>query len=62
MSIEDPNLLERIKKIEKRLESLEERLESIEKILNRPMPRPGPMPPPGPLGPRPPGPSDPFRF
>ncbi|MFX1320022.1 MAG: hypothetical protein ACFFAQ_00115 [Promethearchaeota archaeon] len=68
MTIENPNLLERIIKIEKRLDDLENRLLSLEKLLNRkplqPYPRPTPYPSPerpGPPGP--PGtPPQPFRF
>ncbi|TFG02616.1 MAG: hypothetical protein EU539_12955 [Promethearchaeota archaeon] len=62
MSIENPNVLERIKRIEKKLENLENRISYIESIIDRehhrpPLrPQPGPSPP-GP-GPRP----EPFRF
>ncbi|MFX1410584.1 MAG: hypothetical protein ACFFA6_09540 [Promethearchaeota archaeon] len=68
MTIENPNLLERIKKIEKRLDDLENRLSSLEKLLNRkplqPSPRPTPFrPPERPGSPGPPGsPPEPFRF
>jgi predicted AAA+ superfamily ATPase len=62
MTVEDPNLLERLKKIEKRLEDLENRLEMLEKYLNRPLPGRGSLPQPRPPGPTPPGPPDPFRF
>jgi hypothetical protein len=68
MTIENPNLLERIRKIEERLNDLEYRLLSLERLLNRrplrpsPQPKPYPSPerpgPPGPPGPPP----EPFRF
>ena len=48
MSIENMNLLERIKKIEERLEKFENRLSSLERFLNRRPLRPGPPMPPGP--------------
>ncbi|MBA7683481.1 hypothetical protein ES703_91848 [subsurface metagenome] len=66
MSIENPNLLERIKKLEEKLVSIKKRLETIERSLNRapyrlrspPIPEPiRPRPEPGP-GPKP----EPFRF
>ena len=68
MTIENPNLLERIKKIEEKLGNLEKRVLSLEKLLNRspfrPLPHPTPNPPPEPS--RPPGPPkpppEPFRF
>lgn len=65
MSIENPNLLERIIEIEKRLEKIENRLSQIEGKLGRFPPRPAPQPtpfrppePPGPPGPPP----EPFKF
>jgi len=61
MSIEDPNILKRIKAIEERLNKLEQRISYIESRLGRfpPRPQPGPIPsPPGPPGP----PLEPFRF
>lgn len=65
MSIEDPNILKKMKKIEERLDRIEERLSYIENRLGRfpshPPPQPGPIPPPGP--PSPPGhPPEPFRI
>ncbi len=68
MTIENPNLLERIRKIEKRLDDLENRLSSLERLLNRrplrSFPRPKPYPSPErPGSPGPPGPPpEPFRF
>lgn len=62
MSIQEPNLLDRILKIEKKLEDLEKRISHIENRLDRspfrPPTPPGPMPPPGPPGPKP----EPFKF
>ncbi len=62
MSIENPNLLERIKVIEKRLDKIEQLISSIEnrfgRFPSRPSPHPGPRPPPHPPGPPP----EPFRF
>lgn len=65
MSVEEPNILRRIKSIEERLDKLEERISFIENRLGpfspHPTPQPGPIPPsrpPGPPGP----PLDPFRF
>ncbi|MFW9942000.1 MAG: hypothetical protein ACFFFT_13235 [Candidatus Thorarchaeota archaeon] len=65
MSIEDPNILKRLKEIEQRLDKLEERITLIESRLGRFPPRPSPRPepiypprPPGPPGPPP----EPFRF
>lgn len=62
MSDIEPNIIEKMNRIESRLDEIEERLKRIENMLGqspfrpgRPMP-PGPMPP-GP-GPRP----EPFRF
>ena len=68
MTIENLNLLERIKKIEEKLENFEKRLLFLEKLLDRrpfrPLPHPTPYPPPEPS--RPPGPPrpppEPFRF
>ena len=68
MTIENPNLLERIRKIEKRLDDLDNRLSSLERLLNRkplrPFPQPRPYPSPErPGSPGPPGsPPEPFRF
>ena len=62
MSIENPNLLERIKKIEVRLDEIENRILSLETFLNRRPLRPGPPMPPGPTPPGPPKPPEPFRF
>ncbi len=62
MSINNPNLIERLRSIEDRLERIENRLLSIENLLNR-RPIGPPIPPfperhpPGP-GPKP----EPFRF
>jgi len=65
MSIEDPNILKRINKVEERLDRIEERLSFIENRLGRvpshPPPHPGPIHPPG--SPRPPDhPPEPFRI
>ena len=62
MSIENPNLLEKIKQFEKRLDEIENRLSSLENLFKHPPLRPGhPIPPgPGPTGPPPP--PEPFRF
>ena len=62
MSIENPNLLEKIKIIEKRLDDIENRLTSLEKFFRQPPSRPGPPLPPGPGPHRPPPPPEPFRF
>ena len=68
MSIESPNLLERIKKIEKRLDDIEKRISNIENRLERSPLRssiyPRPMPhPKRPKPPKPPGhPPEPFKF
>jgi hypothetical protein len=62
MTIEKPNLLDRIQSIEERLINIEKRISNIEDQLNRfPLrhpPQPGPIRPPGPPGPKP----EPFRF
>ena len=62
MSIENPNLLERIKAIENRLYQIEQRISSIEdrfgRFPPRPKPHPGSRPPPHPPG----TPPEPFRF
>ncbi|MBD3194831.1 MAG: hypothetical protein GF317_07245 [Candidatus Lokiarchaeota archaeon] len=59
MSIENPNVMNRLKKIENKLENLEKRIANIEDLVGKnPKPRrPGP-PHPG-RGPEPP---EPFRF
>jgi len=62
MSIENPNVLERIKKIEKRLDEIESRLSSLEKLFHHRTLRPGPPIPPGPMPPGPPPPPEPFRI
>ena len=62
MSIENPNLNERIKKIEKRLDELENRLSSLENLFQRPRFRPDPPIHPGPTPPGPPPPPEPFRI
>ncbi len=62
MEMDNLNLFERIKAIEKRLEEIEQRLSSIENRYRGPIPRPGPPFPPEPVGPgRRPQP-DPFWF
>ena len=65
MSIENPDILSRLRVIEKRLDKIESRLLIIENRLSRsplhPAPSPDPMRPdrpPGPPGPPP----EPFRF
>ena len=62
MTIEEPNIIKRIKSIEERLDKIEDRISSLENKLGRfpspPLPRPGPIHPPGPPGPPP----EPFRF
>ena len=62
MSIEKPNLLDRIQRIEEKLVDIEKRISNIEDQLDRfplrPPPQPGPIRPPGPPGPKP----EPFRF
>ncbi len=62
MSIENLNLLERLKAIEKRLDQIEQRISSIENRFGRfpprPNPHPGSRPPPHPPG----TPPEPFRF
>ncbi|TXT63440.1 MAG: hypothetical protein BAJALOKI3v1_370020 [Promethearchaeota archaeon] len=58
MSVNNPNLIERINKIESRLDELERRISNLEKLLRR---TPGPSdrrPFPG-KGPKPP---EPFKF
>ncbi len=57
MSVNNPNLVERLNKIEHRLESLEKRVSSLEKLLGGHRPKPPNRPPfkPG-KGP------EPFRF
>jgi hypothetical protein len=57
MSVENPNLLEKIRTIENRLDSLEKRVSKLESILKRfPSPEPGPQPYKPGKGP------EPFRF
>ena len=62
MSIEKPNLLVRIQRIEEKIIDIENRISNIENRLDRfplrPPPQPGPIRPPGPPGPKP----EPFRF
>ncbi|MFX0022619.1 MAG: hypothetical protein ACFE9S_09845 [Candidatus Hermodarchaeota archaeon] len=68
ISMKDPNILNRIKKIEDRLDRIEERISHIEHRIGRfpspPLPKPDPIHPSGP--PRPPGPPgpppEPFRI
>lgn len=68
MSIENPNLVERIKKVEKRLDDIEKRISNIENRLQRsplrPPIYPHPIPPPErPERPKPPRPPpEPFKF
>ncbi len=57
MSIQNPNLLERIKTIEERLDSLEKRIAQLERLLKR-----FPSPPPGPQPFKPGEGPEPFRF
>ncbi|MFW9784937.1 MAG: hypothetical protein ACFFFB_21835 [Candidatus Heimdallarchaeota archaeon] len=63
MSVEDPNILRRIKSIEERLDKLEDRVSFIENRLGSfppgPAPQPRPITPPGPSPGHPP---DPFRI
>ena len=63
MTIEDPNILNKLKEIEERLSKIEERLSHLESRLGgfptRPLPRSGPIHPPRRPGPPPP---DPFKF
>ena len=63
MSINNPNLTERILKIENKIEELERRISNIENLLGRfppkPSPQPGPIQPPRRPGPPPP---EPFKF
>ncbi|MFO7796988.1 MAG: hypothetical protein R6W84_12635 [Promethearchaeia archaeon] len=58
MSIQDPNVLERIKKIENRLDNLEKRISELENLLRRSPSPPDRRPFPG-KGPKPP---EPFKF
>jgi hypothetical protein len=62
MSIETPNVLERIKFIENRLNDFEKRLSYIENLIRKapysPHPLPDPRPKPSKPGPMP----EPFRF
>ena len=63
MTIENPNLLEKIAEIERKLKELEKRIIYIENRLNgfpaRPPPNPDPIIPPRRPGPPPP---EPFKF
>ena len=63
MSTNNPNLIERLLKIENKIEELERRILNIENLLGRfpprPSPQPGPVPPPRRPGPPPP---EPFKF
>ncbi|MFO8020174.1 MAG: hypothetical protein R6U96_16235 [Promethearchaeia archaeon] len=61
MSRPNPNLMERIKKIEHRLDRIEKRLDRLEKLLKSPSRPPGPSRP-GPKRPGPGKPPEPFRF
>jgi len=58
MSINNSNLLERIKKIENKLDKLEKRISNLEKFLRKTPNQPDRRPFPG-KGPKPP---EPFKF
>lgn len=58
MSINDPNLINKLNDIESRLSSIEMRLEVLERVVRGPPVRPGPEPMGSPPGSRP----EPFRF
>ncbi len=65
MTIEDPNILKRLRVIEERLDKIEQRILGLEHKIGRfpspPLPKPGPIHPPGPPD-RPGPPPEPFRF
>lgn len=61
MSRPNPNLMERIRSIEKRLDRIEKQLDRLEKLLKSPSQPPGP-PRPSPHRPGPGKPPEPFRF
>jgi len=60
--MENPNLLERILKMERKLEEIEHRISRLEQVINRAQPRPMPSPEPGPFPQRPGPKPEPFRF
>lgn len=58
MSVNNPNLMERINQIENRLDKLEKRISNLEKLIRRSSGQPDRRPFPG-KGPKPP---EPFKF
>ena len=62
MSVENPNLLDKVNSMEKRLDELEKRLSDIEERLRILPAPPGPHHPPDPFRPGPGPRPDPFRM